>query len=99
MRGGEALSKPTKTEYTPEELVEVLRSKMNGATLAMASAEIGLSVPMLQQILTGRRSVGNEKVLAYLSPPGKQFEFRERYVLVEKQAEPVSGLLSARKRS
>lgn len=58
-------------------------------TLVEFAREIGISMQMLSQILlgdgtlaAGRRSVNNDKVLAYLSPPGSHFERRDVYYLV-----------------
>ncbi len=81
-----------KTEYTPAELVELLKQKQGTLTLAAYANEIGISMQMLSQILlgdgtmaNGRRSVGNEKVLEYLAPPGREFVRVDRYFVVAKR--------------
>ena len=81
-----------KSEYTPAELVELLKQKQGVMTLKVFAEEIGISTQMLSQILlgdgtmaNGRRSVGNDKVLAYLSPPGSRLVREDRYFVVARK--------------
>jgi len=70
--------------YTAGELIDLLKLRQGGMTLSVYSKEIGISIPMLSDIFRGSRSVGNEKVLAYLAPKGKQFTERKTWVLDNK---------------
>lgn len=79
-----------KSEYTPQELVELLKQKQGTMTLAAYATEIGVSMQLLSQILlgdgtfgNGRRSVNNDKVLNYLAPRGSHFERSDVYRLVK----------------
>ena len=80
---GEAGVKP-ETPYTSEELVQMLRDRQGGATQIQFAAEIGISNTLLSDIYLGRRSIGNDKILAYLAPKGKEFRHRDCWFLVSK---------------
>lgn len=79
--------------YTADELRQALRDRQGGFGLAQYAAEIGISVPLLSQILGGTRSVGNEKVLAFLAPKGMIYVHRDQWLLVPKAEEKNVGLL------
>ena len=66
------------------ELRQALKDRQGGYTLQQYAAEIGISLPMLGQILTGARSVGNQKVLEYLAPRGMQYVHRDIWHLIPK---------------
>lgn len=68
--------------YTAQELVDLLKARQGGLTLKQYADEIGISFQLLAQILQGQRSVGNEKVLAYLAPKGKHYLHRDQWLLV-----------------
>jgi transcriptional regulator with XRE-family HTH domain len=70
--------------YTADELRQALKDRQGGYTLQQYAAEIGISLPMLGQILTGARSVGNQKVLEYLAPRGMQYVHRDIWHLIPK---------------
>lgn len=70
--------------YTAGELVEMLKLRQGGLSQMAFAAEIGLSMQMLSNIYAGDRSVGNEKVLAYLAPNGKEFRHRDTWILVDR---------------
>lgn len=74
--------KKKQTEFTAEELVEDLKRRRGGKTLEEFSGEIGLSLSMLSDVLSGRRSVANPKILEFLAPPKSHFERREKFLLV-----------------
>lgn len=73
-----------KTEFTEAELIALLKERIGGKTLKEAAADIGCSFQMVSDVLQGRRSVGNENILAYLAPKGKTFVHEDRYRLVAK---------------
>lgn len=70
--------------YTADELVQALKDRQAGLTLKQYAAEIGISFQLLSQILNGTRSVGNDKVLAYLAPKGHVYIHRDQWFLVAK---------------
>lgn len=73
-----------KKSYTDAELVALLKERIGGKTLVEWSAEVGISFQLASDILRGRRSVGNPKVLEFLAPKGRMFVHEDCYRLVAK---------------
>jgi transcriptional regulator with XRE-family HTH domain len=76
------VSKPE--AYSADELLQALKDRQGGYSLAQYAAEIGISGPMLSQILGGTRSIGNEKVLEFLAPRGMVYVHRDQWLLLPK---------------
>jgi transcriptional regulator with XRE-family HTH domain len=55
-----------KRQYSYDELLSILREKKGEKTLSEFADEIGISYPMLTNILCGHRRVDGEAVLKYL---------------------------------
>lgn len=68
--------------YTADELVQILKYRQCGRTLQVYAEEIHISFQLLSQILNGTRSVGNQNVLDYLAPHGKQFVHKDQWELI-----------------
>jgi len=75
--------------YTADELVQILKDRQCGRTLQVYAEEIQISFQLLSQILNGTRSVGNQHVLAYLAPKGKQFVHNDQWQLVSIETQPL----------
>ena len=73
-----------KTTYTPEELLEMLKSRKGAMSNRDYAEEIQISEQFLSDIMLGKRGIGSEKVLAYLAPRGKVFQGKTVYTLVPK---------------
>ena len=76
------MSKPEM--YTEDEIRQALKDRQGGFSLQQYAIEIGISAPFLSQILSGSRSVSNEKVLQFLAPNGMEYVKREVYYLMSK---------------
>ena len=70
-----------KTNFSEQELVELLRSRQGVKTQAEFALDLGISDKLLSNIYGGKRSVGNKNVLRYLAPPGYTFERQKFFVL------------------
>jgi transcriptional regulator with XRE-family HTH domain len=77
------MGKP-ETPYTSTELIDLLKSRQGGLSQIAFAKEIGISFQMLSDIYLGKRNVGNDQVLAYLAPKGKEFVHRDCWFLVAK---------------
>ncbi len=75
------MGKP-ETPYTAEELVQMLKDRQGGLSQTAYAAEIGISFQMLSDVYLGKRGVGNDKILAYLAPKGKEFRHGDCWFLV-----------------
>lgn len=71
------------TPYTSTELVDLLKQRQGGLSQIAYAAEIGISMQLLSDVYLGKRSVGNEKILAYLAPKDKTFIRRDCWFLVK----------------
>jgi hypothetical protein len=69
--------------YTADDLLEMLKLRQGGYTQVQYAAEIGISPQLLSFIYQGVRTVGNDKVLAYLAPRGKVFVQKDVWCLVD----------------
>jgi transcriptional regulator with XRE-family HTH domain len=70
--------------YTSDELLQMLRDRQGGLTQLQYAEEIGISFQMLSQVYKGERSVGCERILAYLAPKGKRFVEEKVWHLINK---------------
>jgi len=77
------MPKETPAAYTEEELVMLLKDRQAGMTQMELAADIGISFQMLSDIFRGTRSVGCDKVLAYLAPRGRKFVEEKVWHLVK----------------
>lgn len=73
-----------KTTYTPEELLDLLKSRKGAMSNRAYAEEIGLSEQMLSDVFLGKRGVSNQAILSYLAPRGKIFVGKTVYHLAPK---------------
>ena len=73
-----------KTTYTPEELLEMLKSRKGAMSNRDYAEEIQVSEQFLSDIFLGKRGIASERILQYLAPRGKKFIGKTVYTLVAK---------------
>lgn len=65
-----------KRQYSLEELIDLLKGKQGDLTITEYAAKIGISAPMLSNVLCGHRRADGSKVLKFLGM--KKVEMYER---------------------